>query len=100
MDEDDKLQKLSAIRRQLSMNEAAILHWQSLDKARSERRQKGQHYMSQKTQIELSPLTQQEKDRRLEFLRSGLFADEAVIIADEEVRGYYRFAKPQVIGIN
>ncbi len=82
---------LAKLRSDMGMDEAAIERWEALDEQREARWAKGMEYMKQRAELDTEALTK---------LQNELFGDEAEIIRNEESGGYFRFSRPQIIGLN
>lgn len=98
--ESERYAELRAFRESLGMDEQALERWDELDESRRQMWSNADTYMDRRQQ-----LTRQyqgaELEQQLHSLRVEMFGEtEAKYIANEEGSGYFRFEKPQQIGLN
>lgn len=91
MSQEDRTAALASLRRKLGMEKSAVQKWQDLDTLREQRRSNGILYMQQRMGLNKLELAK---------LQNKLFGQEADVIREEEKNGYYRFKRPQIIGLN
>lgn len=97
MEDAQRQQQLTEIRRGLGMDDAALDRWKQLDAERDQAWNTGERYMQQRDEI-TSKYQGDEEARRLGDLRSRMFGNEADIIAQEEQSGFFRYGHRRVYG--
>ena len=90
-------EKLTAMRRTLGMDEAALQRWNELDRQRDAAWDSGRQYMAQRGEI-VSRYDGEEQQQRLRELQSRVFGPEAESIRTEEEAGFFRFDHRRRVG--
>ena len=95
-----RYQELRDFRESFGMDDAALERWDALDQERIEMWSKAEIYMAEREK--LSQQYQGDQfTQKLTELQNQLFGEtEAKYIRNEERSGYYRFDKPQKVGLN
>lgn len=99
MPPDQRMEKMSALRRAMGMDEPAVARWAELDAARDQRWRAGEAYMQRRDQI-LEESGGGYQSSELDALRQEFFGTEAETIRNEEQSGYFRFNRKRVYGQN
>jgi len=97
MDDAQRAQQLTEIRRGMGMDDAALGRWRELDAQRDEAWDSGERYMQQRDEI-TQKYQGDDQARRLADLRSRTFGQEAEVIQQEENSGFFRFGHRRVYG--
>lgn len=98
--ESERYQALQEFRESIGMDEQALQRWQQLDEERAQVWANADIYMQQRQQL-VEQYQGAELEQKLTQLQNELFGEtEAQYIRNEEASGYFRFEKPQKIGLN
>jgi hypothetical protein len=99
MQPEQRRQSLMYIRKSLGMEESELRQWDSLEKTRDERWEKGFAYMKEREKAVRS-LQDEAREQALSGLREKYFGPDAEIIMHEEEAGFFRFNVKRVYGKN
>jgi hypothetical protein len=91
-------QNLRAIRQAFGMDNSTLAHWDTLEKARDERWEKGVLYMKDRQQV-IDSVPGELREIVLNELRQKYFGSEAATVAGEEKTGYFRFKVMRLYGL-
>ncbi|MEM8560906.1 MAG: hypothetical protein AAGF57_01660 [Pseudomonadota bacterium] len=97
--EEQRLHRLSEMRRQMGYSEPQIAHLKERDTRRNQRWENGYSYMSKRERL-AEQYGGEELAIQLDTLRDEYFGHEAPTIAREEEQGFFRYKRPRVIGLN
>lgn len=95
----ERRQQLKKLRQAMGMDKAALSRWEQLDEVRDQRWRVGKEYQTQRTQL-MAKYQGDELDKQIQILQQQLFGEEAEIIRNEEISGYYRYEGQQHFGLN
>ena len=99
MQPQERRQNLQAIRQAFGMDESTLAHWDTLDKVRDERWEKGVLYMKERQQV-MDSVPGGLREIVLNELRQKYFGNEAATVAGEEMAGYFRFKVKRLYGLH
>jgi len=94
----ERRQNLRAIRQAFGMDESALAHWDTLEKVRDERWEKGMLYMRDRQEV-IDSVPGELREIVLNELRQKYFGKEAATVAGEEKAGYFRFKVKRFYGL-
>jgi hypothetical protein len=98
MQPQERRQNLRAIRQAFGMDESTLAHWDTLEKIRDERWEKGKLYMRDRQQV-MDSVPKELREIVLNELRQKYFGNEATTVAGEEIAGYFRFKVKRLYGL-
>ncbi len=99
MPEADRRQQLKKLRKAVGMDDAALARWDTLDNERDKRWNTGREYQKRRNDLQ-AKYQGEELDKQVQKLQQTIFGEEAEIIRNEEVSGYYRYDGQQQYGLN
>ena len=99
MQPQERRQNLRAIRKAFGMEESTLAHWDTLEKVRDERWEKGKLYMRDRQQV-MDSVPKELREIVLNELRQKYFGNEAATVAGEEKAGYFRFKVKRLYGLH
>jgi hypothetical protein len=98
MQPQERRQNLRAIRKAFGMDDSTLAHWDTLEKVRDERWEKGKLYMRDRQQV-MDSVPKELREIVLNELRQKYFGNEATTVAGEEIAGYFRFKVKRLYGL-
>lgn len=96
---EERQAEINRVRKQLGYNEVQIEQAQKKDETRNQRWEKGLAYMAERQQL-VDTLDEAALESALTELRISHFKKEAYTIEQEEISGFYRYARPRLYGRN
>lgn len=99
MAEEERLQRIASLRRQMGYSEEDVRRLEQLDRQRSQRWQDGEAYMAERRQLGRQYQGEQ-LEQALDRLRQAHFGNTAPTIAKEEQQGFFRFQRERRYGLN
>ncbi|MEM6580015.1 MAG: hypothetical protein AAF699_02010 [Pseudomonadota bacterium] len=96
---EQRLQRLSEMRRHMGYSESQIASMEARDTRRNQRWENGYSYMAEREKL-AAQYDGEDLSNQLALLRDKYFAHEAPTIAREEEQGFFRYKRPRVIGLN
>jgi lipase chaperone LimK len=97
--EAERREHLRQLRTAVGMDEAALGRWDELDAVRAERWKTGKHYLEERAKLQAT-VQGDELEADIIRLQQRIFGEEAEMIHNEEVNGYFRYEGEQQFGVN
>jgi hypothetical protein len=98
MHPQERRDNLRTIRQAFGVDKGTLEHWDTLEKARDERWEKGMLYMKERQQV-IDSVPGELRETVLNELRRKYFGNEADTVAGEEKAGYFRFKAKRLYGL-
>ncbi len=99
LDDENRQLRIDDIRRQVGYSEADIIKRRDRDQVKHKRWENGLRYMAHREELE-GQMDGPELDQALQDLRESYFKHEAKTITSEEARGFYRYRRTRLFGLN
>lgn len=97
--EPERREHLRQLRSAVGMDEAALGRWDELDAVRAERWRTGKQYLQERARLQAT-LQGDALETGIQQLQQRMFGEEAEIIRNEEISGYFRYEGAQQLGVN